>query len=299
MASKDLSNNSEDSPPALACALRRLLRPLFKLLIAHQITHPWFSNFIKSIYVDVAINDFQVDDKIPNDSRVTFLTGVHRKDVRRIRLEENEDDNPIPKSIHLGGLIVSRWCAGPEYLNDSGHPIPLPRLTQKDGSPSFESLVASISKDIRARAVLDEWQRLGMISVSDKDFIQLHTEAFIPEKGFEEKAYYFGQNLESHIAACVHNMNGEKPAMMERSVYYDGLSAEDIEELEQTAKQISMEGLQTVNRLAVKLRKKTAKKSIKTGKMNFGVYFYHAPESFMEEKANKKVSKGSKSMKGS
>ena len=297
MADKDNINAPEDTPSALVRALRSLLRPLIRLLIAHQITHPWFSNFIKSIYVDVAMSEFQVDDKIPNDSRVTFLTGVHRKDVRRIRLEKNADNNPIPKSIHLGGLIVSRWCADPDYLNDSGYPIPLPRLTQKDGSPSFESLVASISKDIRARAVLDEWQRLGMISVSDKDFVQLHTEAFIPEKGFEEKAYYFGQNLESHIAACVHNMEGEKPAMMERSVYYDGLSAQDIEELEQTAKQIAMEGLQTVNRLAVRLRKKTAKKPTKTGKMNFGVYFYHAHESFTEE--NKKVAKGSNSTKDS
>lgn len=279
MTPKSVNGGPEHTSSALLSALRQLLRPLFKLLISHQITYPWFSSFIKSIYVDVAIRYFPVDGKVPNDSRVTFLTGVHRKDVRRLRQGKNkEKPEPMPEAVHLGGLLVSRWCGDPLFQNDSGHPMPLPRRLQKDQSPSFESLVASVSKDIRARAVLDEWLRLGMVTLSDQDFVYLHTEAFIPEKGFNEKAYYLGQNLESHIAACVHNLEGEQPAMMERSVYYDGLSSENIEELQQLAKQVSMDGLQAVNRLAIKLRKQRKTASNVTGKINFGVYFYRAQD---------------------
>jgi len=37
--------------------------------------------------VDVAVKEFPVDGKPQTDSRVTLLTGVHRKDVKRLRNE--------------------------------------------------------------------------------------------------------------------------------------------------------------------------------------------------------------------
>ncbi|HGG59351.1 MAG TPA: hypothetical protein ENK26_05450 [Gammaproteobacteria bacterium] len=262
--------------PALVSALRRLLRPLIRLLISHQITFPWLSSFIKSIYVEVAVSDFKIDGKLPNHSRVTLLTGVHRKDVRRFREELSENSTVVPRSVHIGSQLVAKWCGDLDYVNDSGHPRALPRLKRKDGGPSFEGLVASVSKDFRARAVLDEWLRLGIVELVDKDCVQLRTEAFVPREGFEEKVYYLGKNLESHMEACVNNIENDTSPMMERSVYYDQLSQEDIRELEELARHGAMETLHKVNRLALKLRKKTERKDIaKTGIMNYGFYFYH------------------------
>lgn len=49
-----------------------------------------------------------------------------------------------------------------------------------------------MSKDIRARSVLDEWLRLGIAHLDDQDRVRLNAEAFVPARGFEEKAFYFG-----------------------------------------------------------------------------------------------------------
>ena len=67
---------------------------------------------------------------------------------------------------------------------------------------SFETLVASVNTDIRPRAVLDEWLRLGVVQIDDSDQVCLVVDAFVPEKGLDEKAFLFGQNIHDHLAAC-------------------------------------------------------------------------------------------------
>ena len=71
--------------PALVRALRKLLRPLVRLMLAHGITYPYLSDLLKGLFVEVAEQDFRLDAKAPTDSRVSLVSGVHRKDVARLR----------------------------------------------------------------------------------------------------------------------------------------------------------------------------------------------------------------------
>ena len=71
--------------PALVAALRRLLRPLVHLMVARGITYPQLSDLLKGLFVEVADGDFRLDGKAPTDSRVSLVSGVHRKDVSRLR----------------------------------------------------------------------------------------------------------------------------------------------------------------------------------------------------------------------
>jgi hypothetical protein len=48
--------------------------------------------------------------------------------------------------------------------------------------------------------------------------------------------YYFGRNLHDHLAAWVANVLAAKPPFVERSVHYDGPSAELAERLEALAR---------------------------------------------------------------
>ena len=65
--------------------LARLLRPLVRLLIRSGITFPVATELLRELYVNVAENDFGLPDKEQTDSRVSLLTGIHRKEVRRLR----------------------------------------------------------------------------------------------------------------------------------------------------------------------------------------------------------------------
>ena len=72
--------------PALVRALRRLLRPLVRLLLAKQVTYPFLANLLKAVYVEVAEREFAIAGKSQTTSRLSLLTGIHRKDAERLRL---------------------------------------------------------------------------------------------------------------------------------------------------------------------------------------------------------------------
>jgi len=262
-----------EPPAALRRALQIVLRPLVRLLVEQGVPFYQLAELVKGVYVDVALHDFPLDGKGPTDSRVTLLTGVHRKDVKRLRTERPAIDE-APKSVSLGALLVARWTGTAAYLDAEGRPRPLPRKASR--GPSFEKLVASISTDIRPRAVLDEWLRLGVAHLDREDRVCLNAEAFVPSRGFEEKAYYFGRNLHDHVAAAAHNLTGRKPAFLERSVYYPGLSKASAAELAKLAARVGMEALQAVNRRALELKRRDAADENASQRMNFGVYFYEA-----------------------
>lgn len=259
--------------PALQQALKRLLRPLVRFLIARGISYPQLCNLFKSLYVDVANDDFALPGKRQTDSRLSLLTGVHRKDIRRLTGGEGDESAP-PENISLGARLIARWCAEPEYVDAAGQPRPLPRSTDAPNKPSFERLVSEESKDIRARAVLDEWLRLGLVRLDETDQVCLITAAFVPQAGFEEKAWYFGRNLRDHIAAATHNLQENGPPFLERCVYSDQLSPAAIAELAALARERGMETLLELNRRASELRATSAESGETGQRMSFGIYFY-------------------------
>lgn len=262
-----------DVSPALVQALRRLLRPIVRLLLARHITYPYLVQLLKSLFIEVAVQDFPLSGKRQTDSRISLLTGVHRKDVRRLLGESRAVATSPPANVSLGIRLVTRWSRDPAYLDEAGLPRLLPRLPQPDGSPSFERLVGEESKDIRARAVLDEWLRLGLVSIDAADCVCLRTPAFVPEHGFEEKLYFLGRNAHDHLAAATHNVLDGKPPFLERSVFAGGLSPAAVDELAATAERLGMDTLQALGQRARELRQAAAVEGERR-RMTFGVYFF-------------------------
>lgn len=256
---------------SLVDALRRILRPLVRLLVARQVTYPYLANLLKGIFVDVAANDIPHAGKRLTDSRISLMTGVHRKDVRRL-LDESDAVLVTPANVSLGARLVARWNGEAAYLGPDGLPLPLPRQVQADGSVSFERLVAEESKDIRARAVLDEWLRLGLVELSGDDHVRLCSGAFVPQAGDDEKLYYLGRNVRDHLETAVHNVQAEGKPRMERSVYADGLSAESVSELADLAERLGMDVLRALNQRARDLKKGQSKPGEQ--RMALGLYFF-------------------------
>src|SRR5918998_419597 len=100
------------APPAsLIAALRHLLRPLVRLLTSQGVTYPMLADLLKQIYVDVTVRDFALDGGPPTDSGVTLLTGVPRRDVKR--LGEAPGGTPageaMPQLVALGAQLAAAW----------------------------------------------------------------------------------------------------------------------------------------------------------------------------------------------
>ena len=261
---------------ALWAALRRLLRPLAKLLLGRQVTYPQLASLLKEIFVEVADRDFHLKGKRQTDSRISLLTGIHRKDVRRLR-QHSAAPGSAPTSLSLGEQIHSRWISRPEWLDDTGQSLPLPRQAGP-GQPSFEALVESVSRDIRPRSVLDEWMRLGVAHLDEEDRVVLDAGAFVPSKGFDEKAFYLGRNVADHLAAAAHNLTHESDTFVERSVYYNRLTEASGRELQALSEEKGMEALQAVNRRAAELQAADRGVPENDQRFSFGIHVFQEPD---------------------
>ncbi|QHG66563.1 DUF6502 family protein [Pseudomonas putida] len=265
---------SPSIPPSMLSALRRVMRPLIRLMLRKGVTYTMFTDVLKEVFVDVAHREFRLDDKVPTDSRISLLTGVHRKDVRRLRSENDAADAELPENITLGAQLVNVWTTSLPFCSEAGQALALPRLASVGGDCSFDALVAKISTDIRGRVVLDEWLRLGIVRLDDQDCVHLEAQAFVPQKGFEEKAAYFGHNLHDHACAAVHNLTGEGVPFFERSVHYDALTSASVGTLREAVSKDGMQTLLAFSRLAAELENTDVPSHEERQRITVGLYFY-------------------------
>ena len=267
-------------------ALRRILRPLLRALINKGITLPALTQLLKQTYVEAA-QDFTLPGKPLTDSRISLITGLHRRDVKTIR-EELEQEVPSQPPLSIGSRVISQWTGNSDYLNAKG----LPKVLPKHGDGSFEYLVSSINKDFRARTLLDEWISKDIVSVDGEDMLQLHVEAFVPSDDEQEMLGFFGDNLGHHMAAATHNLLTPEQRLLERAAYHNGLSQESIDVLQDMAQKGAMELLVAINHKAVALAQDDAQLECEKLQYRFGAYFYHS--GIESESAKLEAKQGSK-----
>lgn len=233
-------------PARLHRPVARLLRPLVRLFVRSGITFPVIVDLLRELYVNVAEREFTLPGKEQTDSRVSLLTGIHRKEVRRLR-GAGAPVAEVPTGLSRTSAILARWLAAPDYTDAEGNPLPLPRSSEAPG-PSFDALVSSVTKDVRPRAVLDEWLDRRIVAIDAENRVSLLEAAFLPRGGDDQQLYYFGRNLHDHIAAAVSNVTAQAPAFLERAVHYDGLSEEVARRLEKRSRALAKTALQNANR---------------------------------------------------
>jgi hypothetical protein len=266
---------SSRSAIVLASVLR-LLRPLARLLLRNGVGYPAFASAMKRVFLEAAELELQASGKKPTDSAMSLLSGVHRRDVRnlgRLAPPESEDDDK-DQPMTMASQVVARWLMEVEYLDDEGQPRVLPRSS--DGA-SFDALVASISSDVRPRAVLDELVRLGMAEETAGE-VRLLAPGFVPRQGFAEMAQLLQDNLHDHLAAASWNLDGSHN-YLEQSVYVDELSAESVKQLHVAAAKAWRQAFKTVMREAQARYdhdQAHTDAAARVHRARFGSYFYAA-----------------------
>ncbi|QGM98362.1 DUF6502 family protein [Methylocystis parvus] len=248
----------------------RLLRPLVRLFISCGTTFPALCDLLRELYVNVAVHDFALPDKEQTDSRISLLTGIHRKEVHRLR-SAGAPVRMVPAAVSRTTQIVALWMADTRFTDETGAPAPLRRAGSEGSGPTFESLVEEVTRDVRPRAVLDEWLDRKIVTVDAVGRIVLAEAAIAPSKGDERQLYYFGRNLHDHIAAAVANISTSPAPFMERAVHYEGLSQDAARRLEALSRELAMNALLAANREAQAMQKNSEDGE---WRWNFGVYVY-------------------------
>jgi hypothetical protein len=277
------------SQPTLALdRVLRVLQPLVRLLLRNGVTYTVFAAALKRVFLAAAQQELVGRGMAQTDSAVSLLSGVHRRDVRTLAREDAERAADLttpsapaqPRHLGLAAQVVARWMHDTRFVDAEGTSRVLPR---SGAAASFETLVASVSRDVRPKAVLDELLRLGVVQETEAGLL-LSRGGFAPRQGFEDLSWLTAQNLQDHAAAAVANLCGEAN-FLEQAVFVDQISEASAARLQQVSVQAWQAAFKTVmseaqarfdadaeadtNPVAAPQRQHRAR---------FGVYFYSERE---------------------
>lgn len=258
-------------PNAIHQAISRVLAPLARLLISQGVSFGQASEMLKAAMVREALQRAQASDDAPggdsrgtpSDSRLSVATGIHRKEIRRLRDQEGSPAGTLEGST--ASQVLAKWLA-------LGSPVPL--LTRRDGqtqSPSFDDLVQSVSKDIRPRAVLDALLARQVVTEEEDGRLKVHADRLVLNQDLESMAAYLGMNLGDHFSVAVHNLLTEGVPQLDRCVHFHGVSERVVDTLHALAREQAMQALVAVNAAAQELIKE--EKNRGDYRFNFGAYF--------------------------
>ena len=218
---------------AVAAAAAKLLRPLVRVLLRYGIPYGAFADLAKRAYVDVARHEFSISGRKQTLSRVSVITGLSRKEVRRVLALPPTDDVASVERYNRAARVISGWVRDAGFHDRAGRPAALP---MEGDSPDFSSLVRKHSGDVPARAVYDELERVGAVERLKDGRIRLTTRAYVPQAGEVDKLAILGVDVAELISCIDHNLQSPaEEAYFQRKVSYDNLPAEAMSELRELA----------------------------------------------------------------
>src|SRR5215472_6261647 len=127
-------------------AVASTLRPLVKRLLASGVPFGRLEARLRELFIEVAEAELALPGRRQTDSRVSLLTGINRKEVRRIRSTGPRKSAPGSFSMNYATSLISRWVTDRQTAHRSGRPRPLPY--QATRGPCFMKLARKVTADL-------------------------------------------------------------------------------------------------------------------------------------------------------
>ena len=181
-----------------------VLRPMARILLRFGIGFREFAEIAKSAFVDVASKDFGLRGRPTNISRVAVMTGLTRKEVRRIRDKlESGEQSVVVRTTPLCE-VLHRWHSETEFLEDSGKPSVLPFLGD---AKSFSSLVKRFGGDIPPGAMRTELKRVGAVQENEDGSLEVIRRTVTPNGTHENLVAALAHSVYPLLSTIAHNVN--------------------------------------------------------------------------------------------
>jgi len=216
-------------------AVTRVLSPLVRLLLRHGVSHGEFSSWAKQAYVKEAARHFGIEGKPPTVSRMAIVTGINRKEVKRL-LDLPAEIEPDIGKHNRAMRVVTGWLQDAEFHDANGRPN---ILQYGDADDAFNTLVRRYGGDVPARAVLDEFLRVGTVKQCG-DTVELLTLGYVPHKSQEAMLDLFATSARDLLTTLDFNLSDTDHNRLQLSVAYDKISTEDLTQFRRVSRDKSM-----------------------------------------------------------
>ena len=189
----------------LARACHRLLRPLVRILLSHGVAHKDFDAVVRAVYAEVARESFTPSGKRATDSHVAIITGLTRKEIKRLREHADDDYDPAGwGGANRATRVLSGWHRDPDFTDADG----APRRLRLEGEPNeFVQLVRRYSGDIPTVAILDELERVRAVKRETDGTVRVLNRAYVPDAGDPERLRMLGSAGHDLLTTLEHNLS--------------------------------------------------------------------------------------------
>ena len=156
---------SNDPKRAALAALRLALRPVFRLLLRSGVTWQDASDICKATLVEVATAEYGLHGRPTNMSRVAIMTGLGRREVRRLRDLLAEAPPIEPGRLHGATRVLTGWYLDGDFSDEAGLPLDLPFEHGPGGTdgPTFTELCRRYGGDLAPVTMRRELGRVGAL----------------------------------------------------------------------------------------------------------------------------------------
>ena len=266
----------EDIKIALAKAVVRMLHPLVRILLRHEISHSEFSELAKRSYVQVAYDHFSIPNRKKTYSRAAVITGLSRKEVVRLAKLDADEVPEVKGPLNRAARVISGWMRDEDFINDN-EPMDLP--LRGEGA-TFEELTIRYSGDITARAILDELLRVGAVEKVGKSTVRLSKHGYVPRRSEAETLNVVSAHVADLLSTAVHNLDpANDTARFQRQVTYLDMPQRVIEEFQLYSHDKSLDLLREFDRwLAEKKKTVKPKADESTQRIGVGIYYFENEE---------------------
>jgi len=183
--------------------IRTILRPLAEIALKCGITYREFADLSKSTFVESATEAFGIRGRPTNVSRVSILTGISRKEIKRQRdLLNSEDIRPKDKSTDAT-RVLSAWHQDIAYLNKESAPRELP---EHGDSSSFQALCAQYGGDVPYTTMLKELLKTQAIERTEENKLRPLLRYYQPAAHDEELLLVAGSRIRDHLETVSNNV---------------------------------------------------------------------------------------------
>ncbi|KNZ34565.1 MAG: hypothetical protein AD742_00625 [Methylibium sp. NZG] len=276
-----------DLRQALHNAVAQLLRPLVKVLLRHGLAYDEFAELARRTYVDVAERDFGLQGRKQTASRISVITGLHRKEVARLQALNAQvahgDANgaDLARTMNRAARVVAGWLS--EHPPASASAASGALVDSADGpqaidAEQFAALVRRHSGDMPPRAVLDELRHAGALTVADDGRLHLSARGYVPQQADARKIALLGQHAADLLGSIEHNLaNPPEQAWLQQRVFADHIPADRVDAVRAQLRASGLQALAQTRETLVEHDGGDAPAGPGARRVTLGVYYFEEP----------------------
>lgn len=187
-------------------ACRSLLQPIASVALKCGMTWKEFSDLSKSVFVEVATKEYGIQGRPTNISRVSILTGISRKEVKRQRDLLHTPELAVLRKTTDATRLLSGWHQDSEFLDPEGQPLPLPRYGP---SPSFQCLFDRYGGDTSEQTLVKEIRKTNAVEIDESDRMVVKSRYYMPKQISDEWIGMAGEFLHDLGVNISYNMEAD------------------------------------------------------------------------------------------